>query len=189
MSEKKNSRGVIIRSIGFALAVGLVALVVCLLTYKQETHTTTDIKEGDYGALECNSSEPEEPFFVSQGVQRFTHEIKIMFAGDRVKEMSYRYDGTYNSDETAEHAMAIMHKDYNKYMESYALNSESLNPVFSENKSKITVSLYAESKKVDTAVARLFFIQGEDFDKLNDYKPEDYKKMYESKGFTCKMHD
>lgn len=191
MTKNNEKNGLTMKVLCVALIAGVIIFIVWVLTYKKEEYRTTEIANGDYTTLKCDSTSPDSPFFVSQNVQRFTHEIKTLFVGERIKEMSYRYDGVYNSDETAEHAMAVLQKNYYEYMESFSLSPESLNPVFSVNKSKSTISLYAEAKKLNAAVARLFFVQGEDFDVFNSDKnsPESLKKVYESKGFTCNFYE
>lgn len=191
MREERNrhNKKIIIRAMVFALIVGIVALVIWFLTYKNESYTSTETGGSDYGSLECTSSNPTEPFFAHETAQRATHDVKILFTGGEMKEMSYRYDGTYNSDNSAKDAEAWMHADYNKYMGENGVKHGILNPVFSVSKSKLTISLYAESKKVNKAVARLFFINEEEYGKMGGYAVQDYRKIYESKGFTCKIQD
>ena len=190
MSEKKkNNRDAIVKSIVLMVVIVLIGLVIWLLTANHETRITTTTGSSDYSTLECSSSHPDDPFFVSETAQRFTHSVKVMFADDVLKEISYRYDGTYNTNERAQNADAWLHADYNKYMGAVGVNSESLNPVFVPKKTKLTISLYAEAKKINSAVARLFFIKEEEFEKTSKYKSDDYRKMYESKGFTCTKSD
>lgn len=112
-----------------------------------------------------------------------------MFTDKKVKEMSYRYDGTFNSDDAAESAKAAMHADYNKYMSANGVYQETLNPVFSSHKSKLVISLYAETKKINQTIAKLFFINDDEYKKTGDFTLEDFKKFYELRGFSCKNHD
>jgi len=171
------------------LIIGLILIIIWLLTFEKESISTTEPENTNYASLECTSSSPTNPFFSSSTVQRFTHEIKVLISNNKIKEMSYRYDGTFNSSDAAESARAWMHTDYNKYMQANNVYQEILNPVFSVQKSKVTVSLYAESKKINLTVARLFFIDENDFESIDDYTAEDLKKLYESKGFSCQNYD
>lgn len=190
MSEKKkNNKTAVVKTIVLMIIIVLIGLVIWFLTSKHETRITTTSNGSDYSVLECSASHPDDPFFVSETAQRFTHFLKVMFADDELKEISYRYEGTYNNNEQAKNADAWLHGDYNEYMGSVGVNPESLNPVFMPSKTKLTISLYAEAKKINSAVARLFFIKEEEFSKTSKYKSDDYRKMYESKGFTCTKSD
>lgn len=190
MSEKNKSSQVPIVAIGLLMGIIiLIGVAVWLLTNRNETYTTSTSDESNYSALECTSSHPDDPFFVSETAQRYTHSLKALFTDDTLNEMSYRYEGTYDSNEGAKHAEAWMHGDYNQYMVAGGLNEESLNPVFSIDKSKVIISLYAEKKKINNTVARLFFINDEEYVKIGKYTPDNYRKMYEARGFTCKVSD
>lgn len=189
MSEKKASRIDIFKTVVLMVIVAVVVLVIWFLTSGSETRISTEYSYGDLGSLQCTSENPSDAFFVSKNVQKFTHEIKVMFTENYIKEISYRYEGTYNSESVAETAAAEMHADYNIYMGNNGINQEGLNPVFMTDKTKARVSLYAESSKLNGTVARLFFISGDEFGKLSDYSRDDLKKMYVSKGFSCQIHD
>lgn len=171
------------------LIIGIILMIIWILSFKKESVSTTEPQNNNYASLECTSSSPTNPFFTSTTVQRFTHEIKVLFSDQKIKEISYRYDGTYNSNEAAESAKAHLHAEYNKYMARNGVYEETLNPVFSTNKSKLMVSLYAETKKINPTVARLFFISADDYQTIDNYTAEDFKKLYESKGFSCKNYD
>lgn len=187
MKDKKKESGYLIAGT-FILAtiIVLILVVVWFFTNNHETIISEEFNQGAVSSLECSSTDDEDAFFSSEAAQRFEHIIKILFYDENLKETSYRFNATYNSDSMAEKNKVKLHADYNKYMSAVGLNSESLNPVFSMDKSKLMVSLYAEAKKLDSAVARLFFIDTDDYAKISDYSVDDFSKMYESKGFTCK---
>lgn len=173
-----------------ASIVGAIALIVIwLLTNQHETRVSTTTDMGNYSSLICTSSSPNEPFFVSKNVQRFTHELTIMFTNEYLNDMSYKYEGVYNSEGTAETAMSEMHVDYNKYMATGGVYQEKLNPIFMTDKTKVRISLYAEPEKLNNVVARLFFLSDEDLSKLGEYSQDDLKELYEKKGFSCTIHD
>ena len=189
MSENKKSRIDIVKTVVLMLIVGAVCLTIWLLTNQRETRISTTTETGNYGSLICTSSSPSEPFFVSKNVQRFTHEVTAMFTNEHLKDVSYKYEGTYSSTGTAETAMAELHADYNKYMANGGVYQEKLNPVFTTDKTKVRVSLYAEPEKLNSVVAKLFFLSDDDLSKLSKYSQNDLKKVYEKKGFSCKIHD
>lgn len=186
MSEEKKKKIDIVKTILLMSFIVVAGLIIWLVTHKKETYISNPVADSDYSILECSSSSPENPFFAFGTAQRFTHSMKIMFTDGHMKEMSYRYDGTFNNEASAENAEAWLHADYNKYMTSNGLNAESLNPVFSIDKSKLMVSLYAEAKKIDKTVGRLFFIGDSEINKISEYTPDSFKEMYETKGFACK---
>lgn len=190
MSENKKSRIDTVSIAVLASIVGAVTLIIIwLLTNHHETRVSTTTDMGNYGSLACTSQNPDEPFFVSKNVQRFIHELTVMFTNEHVNDFSYRYEGTYNSEGAAETAMAEMHASYNKYMASGGVYQEKLNPVFMTDKTKVRISLYAEPEKLNNVVARLFFLSDEDLSKLGDYSQSDLKELYEKKGFSCTIHD
>ena len=186
-SDKKKMSAVIAVIIG--LIVGVLTIAIWLLTYKQESYISTDIELGNHGTLECTSSSPVGPFFAFETQREAEHIIRVLFTGEKIKELSYRYDGKFNSDNAAVNAEAWMHADYNKYMSANGVNQELLNPVFMVNGDKLTISLYAEVKKLGSAVASLFFISSDKYKDIKDYSMSDYNEMYRSRGFTCQSHD
>lgn len=190
MSENKGSRVNTMMIAALVLVVGAVILAIMwLLTNRHETKISNTINTDNYSSLICESNSPEEPFFVSKSVQRFTHELKVMFNNGHLNDISYRYEGTYNSNDVAETAMAEMHADYNKYMSGGGVYQEKLNPVFATDKTKTRISLYAEPDKLNNVVARLFFLGEDDLNKLGSYSQSDLKELYEKKGFSCTIHD
>ena len=190
MSEKENkNRLIVIKTIALIILIVAIGIVIWLLTARHETHISTTTGSSDYRSLECSAAHPDDPFFAPETAQKISHDVSILFTDDNLKEISYRFEGVYNTEEKAEFNKVKMHADYDKYMVSGGLNQEILNPVFSIDKTKVRISLYAEAKKVNSVVARLFFMTGDDFEKISEFKPEDYRKMYESKGFTCKLND
>ena len=188
-TEKVKDHMLIVKAIFFALLVGIIALVIWFLTYKQESYTSSETKEGNYSALECTASDPSEPFFTFESTQEMTHTIKVLFTEERLKDIMYKYDGTYVSQEAAENAEAWLHADYNEYLGANGVDRESLSPTFSVNNNKLMISIYAEAQKINDVVARLFFMDTDASNKVKDFSLKDYKMLYEAKGFTCQSHD
>ena len=188
-TEKVRDHTLVVKAIFFALLIGVVLALIWLLTYKQESYVSSEVESGEYGALECTSPDPSEPFFTFDTTQEATHEIKILFADSKLKNATYKYDGIYASREAAENAEAWLHGDYNKYMGNNGINEESLNPNFSVNDNKLIISLYAEANEINDVVAKLFFMDTDAVNKLKNFSVKDFKLLYETKGFTCQTHD
>lgn len=188
-TEKVKDHTLVVKAIFFALLIGVILAIIWLLTYKQESYVSSEIENGDYGALECTSSDPSEPFFAFETTQEATHEIKILFTDNKLKNATYKYDGIYASREAAENAEAWLHVDYNEYMGDNGINEEILNPNFSVNGNKLIIALYAEAEEINDTVAKLFFMDTDAVNKLENFSVKDFKLLYETKGFTCKTHD
>ena len=189
MNEKEKAKdNTVMKAIFFALLVGIIVVVIWFLTYKQESHTSSNVGESDYSALECTASDPSEPFFAFENTQEVAHTIKVLFSEGKLKDIMYKYDGTYASQEAAEDAEAWLHADYNEYLGANGVDMESLSPTFSVNDNKLMISLYAEAKKVNDIVARLFFMDTDASNKIKNFSLKDYKLLYETKGFACQSH-
>lgn len=191
MEEKEKNRDhtVVVRAIFFALLVGIILAVIWLLTYKQESQTTSTIENGDYSALECTASDPSDPFFTFATTQEVTHSIKILFTEGKLNDVMYKYDGVYASKEEAENAEAWLHADYNEYLGANGVDRQSLSPTFSVNDNKLMISVYAEAKKINDVVARIFFLDTDASNKVKNFSLKDYKLLYETKGFACQTHN
>lgn len=188
-NKKERDKYLIIGVIVFAVIAMLVLVLIWLFTNNHETLISEDANYGTITSLECHSDHIEKSFFDPESAQRYTHLITATFKGDRLDNISYNYDGTYRSEGVADSELARMHADYNKYMGSVDVYSESLNPVFNAIKSKLKISLYGEPKTLNEAVMVLFFLEKEDYGKFKDLSGKDFKKRYESKGFDCTFHE
>lgn len=186
MSEKKTDEVTLVGVAIIILLITGILVAIWAVASKKETYVTEDSQDVVRTSLHCEASHVEGAFFVSSVVQNYQHELKLIFRSGDLDDVSYRYEGVYNSDSMAEAAMAEMHTRYNKYMGRYA---ENFNPVFSAVGTKARVSIYAEKGKINSVVAPIFFMNVEEFAKLDEYKIEDFEKLYESKGFSCVFHE
>lgn len=190
MSEKnKQEKKAIVGAILFGLVVVFIGVITWLLTHKTEIYTSEGSIDTDASSLDCVASHPTDAFFVSSVAQSFEHRLKLIFKGEVVSDISYVFEGTYNSDSIAETAMAEMHAQYNKYMGKYGVSAENYNPVFTSVKAKANISIYVERAKLNNVIARIIFISDDEFRKIDEYKPEDFKKNYENRGFYCTNHE
>jgi len=185
MTEKKTNRIDLTKTFLLMLIILAAGTVIWLLTNRTETHITETIKDEEKNSLACKTSHPDDPFFVAERAQNYTHEVKLLFGDEQIREASYKYESTFSSHELAENALANMHVQYNKYLSESDVNPESYNPVFSTDKTKFRISIYAEMNKFNSAVARLFFINQDEFSKIGSMSIEQLKELYEGKGFSC----
>ena len=185
MTKKKSNKSSIIKAICLALILGVIPILVWFLTNKSETRTTTENTYASISSLQCSSTNLEDVFFKPETVQRYEHRIKALFKNNSLDAISYNFEGTYSSNGVAENAMAKFHATYNKYMGSQNLEAQSLSPNFSAVKTKVTISLYAERKKINSGILPIFFLETEDIEKIEKYDGKEFEKYYKTKGFSC----
>lgn len=168
------------------LAIALFALALFIITNRKETRTTVDKTDVTMGALDCKSSNPADPFFVSNGATNVIHEVKVTLKNDAVDKLSYNYYADYESEDRANTARSELHADYNKYMGANNVQHESLSPTFNYDGNKVKVNLFAErGKSLNSTSARLFFLSSEELSELSNYSGSDLEKIYVGKGFDC----
>ncbi len=185
MVEKKRNKSNILKAICLALILGAIPILIWFLTNKSETRITEDTTYASISSLQCSLANSEEAFFKSENVQRYEHKIKVLLKNDKLDAISYNYEGTYNSNAVAEDAMAKFYAAYNKYMASLNLNPQDLTPNLSAVKTKVTISLYAERKKINSGILPIFFLEREDIEKIEKYDGKEFEKYYKNKGFSC----
>lgn len=191
MSEGDRGRRkkALMRAVVFTLIVAFVAIVILLITNKRETLITQESQDSNATILKCEITYLEDAFFKYSTVQNTKHEIDISLLDDRMSKATYDYTGTYNSMEAAVSAEARLHANYNKYMSQAGLSPESYNPVFNAVKTKVRISLYAELKKMNSVIGKIFSLDEDEVKHLGDYGASEMKKIYEKKGFSCSLKD
>ena len=187
--DKDKKKSALIRAVAFALIIALIAIIILLLTNKRETIITQETQDSDATLLKCEITHLEDAFFKHDTVQNTKHEIDISLLDDKISKMTYDYTGTYNSEKAAIDAEAWLHADYNKYMSQAGLSPESYNPVFNAVKTKVRISLYAELKKMNKVIGKIFSLGEDEVKHLGDYGASEMKKIYEKKGYTCSLKD
>ena len=191
--EEKKYGSLATKMLLLALALAVVAGIAWLLTSQTETRVSKKVGENEYGSLECtiDSMSAElapviEPKDLGESMK---YDIKMLFENGGLSTISYAFDGVYASEDTAEIVRASLHADYNKYMANNGISAESLNPVFAHDGHDVKISLYAERKKLSSAVAPVFLISRDEYGRMNDFSLESMQKLYEGKGFTCSTHE
>ena len=185
MTEKKTG----LVGWGIALVVMiLLAIGIAVVFRSEETYISGGDTTTRMVSAECVATDRVEDFFFSnKNAQRLSVKIKMIFKESVLDNISFDSEGTYNNNDDAETATAKLHADYNIYMADEGVNPEIYNPVFSSNKTKANISLYASYDKIDQPVAKIFFLDLEELPK-EKFDMTNLKQYYESKGFTCKSY-
>ncbi len=190
MEKKKNNKNNIIRAIVFALIVGIVAFAVFLLTFKKETHVNESYQDTDLSSLVCISNNNDSAFFSSDSANSVEHKIKIIYNNDSISEMSYEYEGVYDSDESAEHDSAVLHARYNEHMGHHDIDNGVLTPIFQTIDNKLKIRLYLDNyEKMNTVYGKLFYIGEGIIETVAKNSIDETKKIYENKGFLCEKQN
>lgn len=174
--------------IGAALLI-IVAFLVWIFTNGKETRVSQEQTYSSITSLNCTAPSQEKSFFSSDSATDIKHNLKIVLQDDKIDSISYSYDATFNSDKEAENATAVLHGKYNMYMDEQGANRESYNPVFAQDKTRLKISIYAENKKLVSAMAPILFMTNDEFANIKNYNTEDFEKIYDGKGFTCEVRD
>lgn len=191
MSEDQEKKGAgIFKRLLIIVFIVIVAIIVWLIFRGESSYNSTGTKVTKVTSIDCSNSHPENPFFVSSTAQRFTHRVKATFKDDRINDIAYNYDGTYNSTETAESANAHLHAEYNTYMGSNDQYQEGLMPNFATTKSKLKISLFAKKDQINHINAVFFFLNPDDVrDADFNYTIKKLKAIYENQGFSCEVYE
>ena len=169
-----------------AIVMVALALVIAVVFRTEETYVSGGETTVNISSVECVSSTAETLLFDSKDAQRVENEIKMTFKSDYLDNISYNYTGTFNNNESAEVMKSNFHANYNMYMGKNNVDPEILNPIFADIKTKVNISLYVARDKMNQVIADLFFLTADDIARKEDFTASKLKKIYESKGFTCK---
>ena len=191
--EKKSNHKGIYGIIGVVcIVIAIVLVVVWVLSDRHETRSSENKNEEEMTSMDCTTNElgeNAEPFFDYGEPVATSHELKTVFRNDKLDVLTYKYDGTYDSEKLAEERMSKMHAQYNYYMSDHGLDQTLANPNFSRNKEVVDVTLYLEKDKLNHSTAELFFITDDEFANAKDFSSKTMEKLYEAKGFSCTIHN
>lgn len=190
MDNKKEKHNYLIIGTVLAFVVAMfVLIVVWFFTNNRETRISEDVSYGAIASLECESTKSEDAFFKPYGAIRVKHKIISTFKGDNFDNMSYEFEGVYNSEDRATSAEAWLHADYNSHFRDTDVNPESYSPNFAVLKNKVRIAIYADRRKLNNMIAPIFYLFSEDYNKLEKLSREDFEKVYENKGFACILRE
>ncbi len=173
--------------IGVVVALVVVALV--FLLKGNETRVSGGNETKKLSVLDCEASQPTNPFFHNADTITPKHEIKVTFQGDDFDKISYNFFGNYRNNDIADTANASLHASYNNYMGEHKIYPELFYPTFIATDSSVKINLYAEKAKVQPSTGVFFFLSGEDVTNLDNYTKDDLTRIYSSKGFSCTFHE
>ena len=185
-SDKKEQKSLMTDAIVITVIVAIIAIVIFLLTYKKETHTTNELHEDEMSTLVCTSHDNEAAFFKSDTAKDVENTIKYVYNDGDLNKISYEYTGEYGSKAAAEHDDAVLHARYNTYMGEHKEKSESLTPVFQVVDNKLTIKLYLDSyKNINSVIGKLFYVGNGLEGIINKNSIEETKNYFEKKDFSC----
>ena len=187
--KKEKSNYLIIGTVIAAVVILLVLIIIWLFTNSRETRISEDTDYGAVFSLECESNKSEDAFFKPYDAIRVKHRIISIFKGNNLDNISYDFEGTYNSEDKATNAEAWLHADYNLHFKDTDVYPESYSPNFAVIKSKVRILIYADRQRLNQVIMPIFYLSSEDYDKLGEYSGEDLKGVYEKKGFTCTFRE
>lgn len=183
---KKKDIGLIVFAIVGAVVVFLVVWLVYNMLTPKVTNTSTEQRQTEYAAVKCTAAVPENAFFRAQGVGAQTHTIKLIFQDNKVDKISYEYEGDYGNEQAADKATTNMHIDYNEFM---GPDAESLSPAFAAVGTKAKINLLAKREKLNGKNAKIFYLNTDEVADIANYEPEKVEKIYEARGFSCKIDE
>lgn len=189
MEEKKKQSN---RAIAIPIIIIIIIIIVILyfLLNRHETYTSEGDTNDVVTALDCTAGRLENATFVSSTANVVTNQVKITFNNDKIDKLFYHFEGTYRDHETAEYDSGIFLANYYKHMSASNQSYESLTPTFVSAKTKTRISLYVKGRNaINKAVAKFFFVNGEDFEEYIDYSRDQVANYYQKQGFSCEKQN
>lgn len=165
----------------------MITLVLVAVFDQKETKISIKSEQPSNSLLVCNASDPVSPFFTSSVAMATKHELKYFFEGDNVSKISYKYVGSFGSEQEAKDELSLMNFKYDSYMGDTQIYQEDLSPVFLVLENDATISLFLTREKFTTETAPLVFLSQENFEKLKKASIDGIKDTYEALGFTCNL--
>ena len=179
------------RLAGYALffIVVTVAVIIALWNFFTPRESYSTVKEDDYAvtSIYCEAKTPVDAFFVpDEQATSELHEIKVTFADGKPDKISYRYTGAFATSEKARGISADFHAKYDRYMAENGFLDTILSPYFVSTDETANANLFAEKSTLNNATANLFFLESSDVANFQNYKNITLKKIFSSRGFSCK---
>ncbi len=172
-------------AVSFVFTFVLLISLCLLLSYNNETRTSSYDEGDDLSALFCSSYDPADPFYVPPMAVENRHEIRVAYNNDRPESISYVYTGKYNSTEDADSGDTNFHIEYDMYVGLVKSDKSKITTSFSDVGLESRESLFARVIDLDERIARLFFLNPEELNILRQGESEQLKNAYENKGFIC----
>lgn len=189
VKKKLNTKKITILVVFLVLIIGLLILFVNLFREKV-TSTTTDDKTAESISLYCktDSKDIEDAFFDIKDAASATQQIKVVFNHKKIDTISYDSTINFNNYETAKKREAELHYKYGSYMQNNGKTMTDFSPNFSVDDMEVKISLFANSKQLNSETAKIFLINSSD-SALESYSPKALATLYRSKSFTCETKE
>lgn len=183
----KNNNGWV-KWLVLGVIVVVIVILVCKLFKTEKTYMPSEeekISRAD--SVFCVASDLEKTFFDLIPGSKPRHEIKIAFKGDKPDKIFYNFSDTYVDSDVASAVESKAHADYNIYMSERGVSTGAINATFSAAEKDVRISLYTNIKSLINATTGLYFLDMGDFQKIRSYSVEEFAKLYENKGFSCRI--
>lgn len=168
-----------------ALAVG--ALAFCLL-FEKNTTTKTEVSGDNMYGLYCEANAPKNTFLsLGQPISE-RHQIRINGINGSFQSISYIVDAEYENDDKARRGSDAFTTSYNLYIQGLEMDIMTFFPSSSTINNSIRVSIFAEKSKLDQNTGKLFFLDEEIVENLNNVSSEDLSGYYEQQNFVCEIN-
>ena len=191
-SDKEKKRKHTIDTVIIVTIIIFIAIVIFLLTFRKETRIIENYESGNTSALVCTSKDnnSDTTFFYSDTAKSLEHKVKLVYLDNRISKMSYEYDGEYDGEEAAKKDSGHLHTRYNLYFGDHGVNHEILAPVFQFTGNRALIRLYLDDySKMNPVIGKVFYIGEGIIDTVAKNSPNETKKIYENKGFSCIIND
>ena len=186
MQKKQKTRkiGSIVAVVIVILAVVvIIALCLSLLLRDHEEVVTKTQPTESLHAVVCEAEGTlEDEFFSPTGATDIDHTIKITYHTDDAEEINYTYEAEYPTPQMATEAEATLHAQYNKYMQTMA---DELSPSFSLVDDDLKINFFVKAYDLTSGLAKMVFINKDEFDQMSGFAVADLVKIYQNKGFSC----
>ncbi len=170
--------------IGF-IAIIIAAVGIYFLFQEKETNISSGVDIQKSNSIICESTNPNFATIFNSSAKESNYTIKIISKDNTADKISFEFDGVYETSDQAYTGNSTMHADYNNYMADVELSPDSLTPVFSYDEIKSKVILSGEFGDLNNSTAKLFYLDSEEFQNLDNYSIEEISNLYQSKGFHC----
>lgn len=190
MNQKKNEERTLIRRMAtIILIVALLLVFLFAIFYRREIRISEGDLRGSVDFLSCQAKTALEPFFDSNTAMEQTHDVKIIFGEESFDKINYTFTGKFSSNENATTAMADMHAKYNIYMNEINVYQENLQPTFSVIGSDGIINFSIDKSNFTSGTAKLVFLDEEEFMMADQYEVDDFVRILNREGFSCKYRD
>lgn len=181
------------RTFGLIFSIIAICIVIAAVLAFFMNGKRTDNSDGDtnvlIGILTCTSNTPKEPFFTLFDEIGPSHKIKVTFRGGKYDKFNYTYDAKFDSEKKVEQALSALRAKYNRYMVSIKMDQESLSPTFSGVNDELLINLYIERQNLTVGTGKFALLSEKEFDDIDRFNVDDFKRMYAGKGFACQYEE